>query len=295
MSQRVIRIVLIVLTLISIYAVGFRMGIAPPIFGSSEKYAAINEILTSLSLSFLAALVFYILTVALPDYVNKRKANTGLKTAFEQVYSDMSYVISALLMIAGIEATEKDVEERDWECFSNDNVILQKQWYVHRYSFLNEVLVNHIRGWVDAEHDLLRKVKAIKKQIENINMSPLARGLSLDTLDLLRSIHQSSALHLVEVLLGSRKILESVVQDSKIGLSMSSQFPHDMVELSKCHLELGSLCNNHTDYKFEKMTDEEIAKFKQERNAILGTLSHIDDMRSVNEFEESMINGIRVF
>ncbi len=126
-------------------------------------------------------------------------------------------------------------------------------------------------------------------------MSPLAKGLSLDTLDLLRSIHQSSALHLVEVLLGSRKILESVVQDSKIGLSMSSQFPHDMVELSKCHLELGSLCNNHTDFKFEKMTDEEIAKFKQERNAILGTLSHIDDMRSVNEFEESMINGIRVF
>ncbi len=169
MSQRVIRIVLILLTLISIYAVGFRMGIVPPVFGSSEKYATINETLTSLSLSFLAALVFYILTVALPDYVNKRKSNIGLKTAFEQIYSDVSYVISALLMVAGIEVTEKDVGEREWESFTNADVILQNQWYVHRYTIRDDVVVNHIRGWVDAEHDLLRKVKAIKKQIENIS------------------------------------------------------------------------------------------------------------------------------
>ena len=296
MKKKIIQTILLVLTLISIWGVLLRMGLVPPIFRSSTNYIQINETLTSLALSFLAAMIFYVITVVLPGYYDKRKALKDHSSSFESIYTDMSYIISALRMMANISKSEEDVVEKDWESFNHSGALLVDQWYVRRYSIRDGVENNEpIRGWIHAEKDLLYYVKSIKKQIEKISLSPLVRGLSLETIDLLRGINSSMVLSSLEFDIGSRQILKPAIKAMGVDYSGFQNLPHALIEFIKMHKELSKLCKKTLAFRFEQMTEDEITQFNYERSAIIANNPQITNFQQLNEIQEAVYQGIRLF
>lgn len=295
MERKYIRLILSVLTLISVYGILVRMGLFQSLFRYSSKCDQISETLTSLALSFVAALLFYAVTVVLPEFVNKRKAYNGLMPQFDLIYSDMSYLIGALLMMANIKKAEEETSADDWKKFSFSSFIQQHQWYVHRYLFQNKDSVkNNIRGWVDTERDLVMKINSIKKNIERINMSPLVRGLSLDTVELLRRIHQSGAINMLESILKSRNVWASLISSGRFADGSYQGFAKDMNDLVHQHLELRTLCDNPVDFRFDLMTEDEITSYTQERSAILATIPDSTKMQHIEQIDEAVMNGMRI-
>ncbi len=295
MERKHIRLVLLVLTLISVFGILVRMGLVQSLFRNSSKCDQISETLSSLALSYVAALIFYAVTVVLPDYVDKRKSTKGLMPQFELLYSDMSYLIAALMMMASITKTEENTAAEDWKEFSLSTFIQQHQWYVHRYSFRdNDRVKNYIRGWVDSERDLAKKISSIKKNIERINMSPLVRGLSIDTIELMRCIHQSGSINMMESILKSRDVWESMISSGRFAAGSPLGFAEDMNDLVHRHLELRTLCNKPLDYRFELMNGDEIKSYIQERSTILATIPDSTKMQNIDQIDEAVMNGMRI-
>ena len=294
MNQKAQRIVLIILTLISLWGVLFRMGFVPPL-RAAESYVQINETLTSLALSFLAAMIFYVLTVVIPEYNDKTKAKKGLVSSFEQVYEEMSYVIGSLMMMADISKSEIDIEEEDWNTFDSKNFILQDKWYVRRFIIRNGIEDKRFdRIWIQYDNDLLKKVMSLKKQIENINMSPLVRGLSIETIDLFKSIYNSPIISSLELNIRSRRLLKPIIIKG-IEYSGFSNFPHDMVEFCENHNRVGKLCKKTFAFRYEKMAEEEVKQFEMERNALLTSNPEIKQFEHTDNFQEIIFRGIRFY
>lgn len=289
------RVALIVLTLISLLGVLFRMGFVPPFLGASDKYVQINETLTSLAMSFLAAMIFYVLTVVIPEYNDKRKARKGLVSSFEKVYEEMSYVIGALMMMANITKPEKDIKEDDWNSFDNANFLMLDKWYVRRFGIHNGKEDNgFIRTWIHYDEDLLKRIKSLKKQIEKINMSPLVRGLSIETVDLFRSVYNSPIIFSLDLNIRSRQLFKPMV---KRGVDYSGfvNFPHEMAVFCDNHNRVGKLCKNTRACRYEKMTEEEAELFEKERNTLLASIPDIKQFEHTDDFQEIIFNGIRLY
>lgn len=76
--KNIAKILLIVLTAISVYVILYvGLGIGYPI-GVSDNYEQINEVLENLSYSYLAGCIFYILTVTIPAKVRRHKLDSVL-------------------------------------------------------------------------------------------------------------------------------------------------------------------------------------------------------------------------
>ena len=76
--NRFAKILLIVLTAISVYVILYvGLGIGYPI-GVSDNYEQINEVLENLSYSYLAGCIFYILTVTIPAKVRRHRLDSVL-------------------------------------------------------------------------------------------------------------------------------------------------------------------------------------------------------------------------
>lgn len=91
---------LLILSLIcSIGMVLFYIGVIPPIFGEAENADAINRLMLNISYSYLASIVFALITGLLPNWVSSRSALVKSQSSLIAIHKDLAWCYGALSFI----------------------------------------------------------------------------------------------------------------------------------------------------------------------------------------------------
>ena len=282
--------IIVVLFLLSVTIILFYIGWIPPLFGSSTHYKEINSVLLSFALSYIAALLFYLLTYIIPKNIKQKEAELALRNRFERIYDDLGFVIANLTLFAGINKDEKSIRKEDWEGITSNVSLLQEAWYVREYVCRDGVWDSSFdRIWIEADAELSRKVKDIGSTVATIYTSPFCTGLSDKIISLLNQLSSSKGLQSLSSTLDLRASILILLTSTNASITLFNNPQEEFQQLVGIHLKLKSLCSNPIQKRYEMMTEQERAQYISDRDKIASSLKSIPTEKAQARFQRMRI------
>ena len=290
MKQHWLSGIIVVLFLLSLTFILFYIGWIPPLFGSSAHYKEINSVLLSFSLSYMAALVFYLLTFIIPKNLKQKEAELALRDRFEKIYDDLGFVIANLMLFAGINKDEKAIRKEDWNGITSNVSILQDAWYVREYACRDRVWEStYDRIWIDSEGELLRKIKDIGSTVATIYTSPFCTGLSGIIVDLLNQLSSSKGLQSLSSTIEFRVNILSLLTSTNASITLFNNPQEEFQQLVDIHLRLKPFCSKPIQKRYEMMTEPEKAQYLIDRDKIARSLNYVPSDKTQARFQRMRI------
>ena len=224
-----------------------------------EIWSFINNI----SLAYVASFVFYFVVEYVPMKVKEKKAFNIVSNKLITIYGNLSYIIRVVLFEIDEKKNLEDIRVSD----------LVKVTTVFFNSETKYADITHVRNGKDSNskefsYDVLDKCKNCGKRINNtideIFSMQIAGNISDELVELLSEIRQSRFLSMLSSF--DHENTRKIPGHERIALNFDKSF----FEIIKYRERLGNYKFDLLDYRFEKMSDGEICKERENRIYYLG-------------------------
>lgn len=193
-------ICLLILSLI--FCIGmilFDIGVIPSIFGEAMNADAINRMMLNISYSYLASIVFALITILLPNFVSSRNALVKSQRLLKAIHHDLAWCYAALSFIDEIY-TDRITSNPGYLKYVSLNLInpqanasleninvTEKRYYANvEYSYAN--YSNIKTEYIDSVTDIYRALNKITENISRLESNSYFNQLSDKTIDLIDRI-----------------------------------------------------------------------------------------------------------
>lgn len=258
---------LLILSLIcSIGMVLFDIGVIPPIFGEAENADAINRMMLNISYSYLASIVFALITVLLPNFVSSRTALMKSQGLLKAIYDDLTWCYGALSFIDRIYDAQITPDQRHLKYVTLDLIDKQADAKLENISvtenrYLAKVRYNYSSikfEYVDAVTDIYRALNKITENISSLQSNSYYSQLSYKTIDLIDRINTKT-----RTLKQFGSILKQCVSQNLIIVQNFNYDNYNCLDELINQLSEIILDKNKISRKtFSKLTDNETAQYQ---------------------------------
>lgn len=277
-------ICLLILSLtFSIGVVLFDIGLIPPIFGEAKNADAINRSMLNISYSYLASIVFALITVLLPTFVSSRIALAKSQSLLKAIHKNLAWCYGALSFIDETHIAQKTDNTVDLKYVTLSiinpqagaelkNIRVTEKRYFARVEYPGVNSQNIRIEYIDAVSDIYDALYKITENISSLKSNSYFYQLSDKTVDLINRIAQ-------EIPMLDAKVLKKSVSKNLI---IAQNFSYDykcLLELMNQLSEIISDTNEIGRISFTKLTDNEIAQYQQ---YLLSQQNHGDMYRELH-------------
>lgn len=220
-------------------------------------------IIDNLCLAYVASLIFYVVVDYIPKKENEKKAFAIISNNLVTIYNNLSYIVRMILFEIEVDKSIKDITLSDLCKVKNLEFDT-----ITKYADIRHIKNGKDINVKDFSYNILDKCKtcgeSINKSIDEIFSLPVAGNVNNELLELLVGIRKCRFLHMMSYFTyeNTRKIPGRI---NEILLYDKSFF-----ELIKYREELGKEKFDLMDYRFERMSDEQIEEERERRIYWLG-------------------------
>lgn len=248
--------------------------------GSSENHERINQVLLNLSYSYIAGLIFYILIEFIPKKSAAKKAFLIWESSLVNIYLHMSEITAMIKLISGTTKNEKDITLNDLKSITTYCPQYTKIYY-SSISLINNIPnKDKTKGCLRFHADLYEIGASIKKQISEIIKLPSASNISLDLLEIISEIESCKFLKTCD------SFNESFLENNEYKISAFDEDFHQFIHL---YMRLSKYKFKKHSYKFERLSDNEIASIETERKVVLDEIKKMGIKLNNNKFYKNNI------
>lgn len=189
-------ICLLILSLIfSIGMILFDIGVIPSIFGEAMNADAINRMMLNISYSYLASIVFALITILLPNFVSSRNALVKSQRLLKAIHHDLTWCYGALSFIDRITTNPDsrkyvtiDPINPQADATLENISVSEKRYYVKGIYHCINGSITKIE-YIDAVTDIYRTLNKITENILRLKSNSYFYQLSYKTIDLIDRIN----------------------------------------------------------------------------------------------------------
>lgn len=253
---------LLILSLIcSIGMVLFDIGVIPPILGEAENADAINRMMLNISYSYLASIVFALLTVLLPTFVSSRYALVKSQSLLKAIHHDLTWCYGALSFIDGITTNPdslKYVTINPQAGATSENIsVSEKRYYVKgEYHCINGSITKI--EYIDAVTDIYRALNKITENILRLKSNSQFDPLPYKTIDLINRINTETGTLKNYANLLKQSVSKNLIIAKNFRYGNYSCLDELIAQLSKIILDKNTISSK----TFSELTDDEIAQYR---------------------------------
>lgn len=266
-----------VLSLLSLFVIFKNSAIPAPdwlpsllirIFAAPEKGTSGAEwlsLMNNLSLAFIGSMITYIIIQYIPERRKAYKAFSILKSEICRLYSYMSYLIGMYLFVIGFEGEEKDVTVAGLKDICNIEIMDQDHLCCIEH-YRNGNKANARSFSYNLYKDSKNYIDLIQKSIDTITGTMCAGDLDSELLDILSRFSNNRFLQYFSYLDVPQLRIPGTV-------SYIVAFDKGFYEFVQNHVRLQKYDFDIITYAFGNITEEEIAKEKEEQLFYINRLS----------------------
>ena len=267
-----------------------------PSIGTNEY--EIWSLIDNLSLAYIASLIFYIVVEYIPKKEKEKKAFAVISSNLQSIYDNLSYIIRVITFEIGLEKNISDIELADLEKVKN--IIFDS---TTKYADITHVKNNEDLNVKVFAYNVLDDSKlhgnSITKNIDDIFSLQIAGNINEDIVELLSNLKKSRFLSMMSYFehQNTRRI-----PGRKNEILFYDKSFYELIQYREA---IGKLKIDLLDYRFEKMTDDQISREREERvywlgrsyfmrmpiEKIQGSISYMPNI-VLNEASFSRLNGV---
>ncbi|MEE1256406.1 MAG: hypothetical protein UHN47_07835 [Lachnospiraceae bacterium] len=267
-----------------------------PSIGTNEY--EIWSLIDNLSLAYIASLIFYIVVEYIPKKEKEKKAFAVISSNLQSIYDNLSYIIRVITFEIGLEKNISDIELADLEKVKN--IIFDS---TTKYADITHVKNNEDLNVKGFSYNVLDDSKlhgnSITKNIDDIFSLQIAGNINEDIVELLSNLKKSRFLSMMSYFehQNTRRI-----PGRKNEILFYDKSFYELIQYREA---IGKLKIDLLDYRFEKMTDDQISREREERvywlgrsyfmrmpiEKIQGSISYMPNI-VLNEASFSRLNGV---
>ena len=220
-------------------------------------------IIYNLCLAYVSSLIFYVIVDYIPKKENEKKAFAIISNNLVTIYNNLSYIIRMILFEIEVDKNIEDITLSDLCEVKN-----LEFGTIVKYADIIHVKNGKDINVKDFSFNILDKCKtcgeSINKSIDEIYSLPVAGNVNNELLELLVNIRKCRFLHMISYFTheNTRKIPGRI---NEILFYDESFF-----ELIQYREKLGKEKFDLLDYRFERMSDEQIEEEREKRIYYLG-------------------------
>lgn len=268
----------------SIGIVLFDIGVIPPIFGEAKNADAINRSMLNISYSYLASLVFALITVLLPTFVSSRSALVKIQSLLIAIHKNLAWCYGALSFIDGTHTAQNTANTVDLKYVTMGLIdpkagaalgnisVTEKRYYAKtEYHYINCPSIKKIE-YIDAVTDIYDALFKITENISSLKSNSVFYQLSHKTVDLINRIAK-------EIPMQEAIVLKEGVSKNLI---IAENFSYNYCCLPELISQLSKKIINKKEISritFSELTSVETAQYKQ---YLLNQQTHGDMYRQLD-------------
>jgi hypothetical protein len=261
---------LIISLICSFGMVLFDIGLIPPIFGEAENADAINRLMLNISYSYLASIVFALITGLLPAFVSSRSALVKSQSSLKAIHHDLTWCYGALSFIDSTYTARNASNTTDLKyvkvelidpqvdaILGNINVTEKRYYAKVEYHCIN---CSNIKiEYIDAVTDIYRALNKITENILRLKSNAYFYQLSDKTVDLIDriSMNTHTLMHFASLL--KQSVSKNLIIAQNFSYENYSCLDELIELLSKIILDKNEISRK----TFSELTDEDIALYQR--------------------------------
>lgn len=239
------------LALSIIYSIGivlFDIGLIPPIFGVAENADAINRLMLNISYSYLASIVFALITVLLPNFIASRSALVKSQGLLMAIHKELTWCYGALSFIDRINTDRNQPDSPGLKYVTIDLInpqtnaelgnikVTEKRYYAKvKYHWAN---CSETRTeYIDAVTDVYCALNKIAECISNLKSSLCFYQLSAKTIDLIDRINTETQELKLHASIFKQSVSENLIIVQNFSYGNYDCLPELISQLSKVILD----------------------------------------------------------
>jgi len=233
--------------------------------GTSTNFERINNVLLSLSYSYMAGFCFYILVEYLPKKVAQKKAYIVWKNGIVNIYMRMSEMIAALKMIYEISSEDKAISVNDvkkMNKYQPENEII----YFCETIYISDIGENGTTKGVFVFHEnLCGLAKYIREEISNMIKLPSTSNNKIELIEVISEIESCEFIKTCSDLSNNILLHEHEMDD----------FGNKFYQFIQLHEKLSKYKFRQFSYKFRRLTEDEITTMKVEQKKVFQEIQNM--------------------
>ena len=268
----------------------FDIGVIPPILGEAENADAINRMMLNISYSYLASIVFALLTVLLPTIVSSRYALVKSQSLLKAIHHDLTWCYGALSFIDSTTNPDSlkyvtiaiDLINPQAGATSENISVSEKRYYVKgEYHYINGSITKF--EYIDAVTDIYRALNKITENILRLKSNSQFYQLPYKTIDLIDIINTETGILKNYANLLKQSVSKNLIIAQNFGYGNYSCLDELIAQLSNIILDKNEISRK----TFSKLTDDKTELYK----CYLSTQQEHGDMYRQLDLVERIYDG----